>query len=117
MGNGVLQAGQARTGRNAAAAGFGSGRPEYRNTFQVRAIATAWPARKRAFAARRPMIALPRGPRAEGSSRLWRWAAGERRRSSCSASRCWRPPRRQKPRTPPHASSLSSFSVFKVHMG
>ena len=54
---------QAGAGRNAAAAGFGSGRPEYRNRFQVRAIATAWPARKRAFAARRPMIALPRGPR------------------------------------------------------
>ena len=43
--------------------------------------------------------------------------AGERRRSSCSASRCWRPPRRQRPRTPPHASLFSSFSVFKVHMG
>ena len=111
---------QARAGRNAAAAGFGSGRPEYRNRFQVRAIATAWPARKRAFAARRPMIALPRGPRAEGSSRLWRWAAGERRRSRparprvAGARRAGRGPEHHptRPCFPPSRSSKCTWGDF-----
>ena len=102
MGNGVLQAGQDRTECGGSGVRFGAaGIPEHvPGSSHCNGMAGAEAGFRGAPPDDCPAARAPRG------GFLETLALGG-----------WRPPRRQKPRTPPHASSLSSFSVFKVHMG